>query len=374
MTTAENTQSLVASLCDAHFITMTEYDITIIGSGPAGATLARLLAGKYRVLLIDKSRPKCCGGLLAPDAQEMIAQLGLVLPDTVLQGPQLFSVLVHDFDNNLSRSYQRHYLNMNRDLFDQWLLSLVPANVDCTIPGRYLRCEPYAEAGRLTVHYSQNNVVMTAATRVLIGADGAFSSVRRQFVPDHVDREMYVAVQHWFEPGLATSCYGAIFDREITDYYSWTIPKGDRLIVGSAIPAKSRVRERFALLIDKLRNIGLPLENEVFREAAQIVRPCSPRALCPIVSELPVAMLGEAAGLISPSSAEGISYAMRSAVALADALMLGIDGFQRRYKRNLRSLYLNLGLKHVKRPAMYSPFLRKIILKIGLMAIDVRKE
>jgi len=362
---------------------VSDYDITIIGGGPAGATLARLLAGKYRILLIDKSRKKCCGGLLAPDAQKMIARLGLVLPDSVLEGPQLFSVLVHDFDNNLSRSYQRHYLNMSRESFDRWMISLIPHNVDCVIPGRYLRCEPDTSGGCLTIHYQQDGVTMTATTRVLVGADGAFSNVRRQFVPEHVDREMYVAVQQWFEPGLASSCYGAIFDREITDYYSWTIPKGNHLIVGSAIPrhivtplftVKSLVRERFDGLIKKLRKIGLPLENEVFRESAQIVRPRSPRAICPIVGGQAVALLGEAAGWISPSSAEGISYAMRSAVALADALLLGIAGFQRRYMRNLRSLYIDLGLKHFKRPAMYSPFLRKMILKTGLMAIDVRKD
>ncbi len=61
------------------------YDIVIVGSGPAGSTLARLIHNKYKVLIIDKrdlknensnnSLNKCCGGLLSPDAQKMIARL-----------------------------------------------------------------------------------------------------------------------------------------------------------------------------------------------------------------------------------------------------------------------------------------------------------
>ena len=30
------------------------YDVAIIGAGPAGATLARLISDRYRVLLVDK--------------------------------------------------------------------------------------------------------------------------------------------------------------------------------------------------------------------------------------------------------------------------------------------------------------------------------
>jgi geranylgeranyl reductase len=30
------------------------YDVAIVGSGPAGANLARLIANKYKVLLLDK--------------------------------------------------------------------------------------------------------------------------------------------------------------------------------------------------------------------------------------------------------------------------------------------------------------------------------
>ena len=64
------------------------YDIAIIGGGPAGANLARLLDRNYKVLLLDRrdlvdgedeKRTKCCGGLLAPDAQQMLGRMGLAV-------------------------------------------------------------------------------------------------------------------------------------------------------------------------------------------------------------------------------------------------------------------------------------------------------
>jgi flavin-dependent dehydrogenase len=47
-----------------------DYDVLIVGAGPAGSTAARLLAtGGARVCLVDKARfprPKPCGGALSP--------------------------------------------------------------------------------------------------------------------------------------------------------------------------------------------------------------------------------------------------------------------------------------------------------------------
>ena len=70
------------------------YDIVIIGAGPAGSTFARLAEENYKILLVDKrelngshenfSSRKCCGGLLAPDAQRMLSKLQLGLPKLCL--------------------------------------------------------------------------------------------------------------------------------------------------------------------------------------------------------------------------------------------------------------------------------------------------
>ena len=61
------------------------YDIAIIGTGPAGATLARLLHPKYKIIAIDKKNPhgdgfqKPCGGLICTDAQAARQVLTLII-------------------------------------------------------------------------------------------------------------------------------------------------------------------------------------------------------------------------------------------------------------------------------------------------------
>jgi len=97
------------------------YDIAIIGGGPAGATLARLIGNTYKVLLLERrtfqeplysGAQKCCGGLIDPDAQKMLACFGLGLPKSVILSPQMFAVRTIDMDNSIERYYQRHYINI----------------------------------------------------------------------------------------------------------------------------------------------------------------------------------------------------------------------------------------------------------------------
>jgi flavin-dependent dehydrogenase len=81
-------------------------------------------------------------------------------------------------------------------------------------------------------------------------------------------------------------------------------------------------------------------------------------------------LIGEAAGFISPSSFEGISYALSSGEALAMAFNQknGQTAVLRVYRRRTLGLSLKIKAKCLKRPFMYVPFLRKIILKTGLGA------
>ena len=105
------------------------YDIAVIGAGPAGANFARLIdTARYRILLIDGSEghDKVCGGLLSPDAQDLLAAYDIAIPNHVLSSPQLFSVRVLDLEHPQTRHYRRSYMNVDRGKFDALLRALVP--------------------------------------------------------------------------------------------------------------------------------------------------------------------------------------------------------------------------------------------------------
>ena len=104
-----------------------KYDVIIIGAGPAGATLARLLSTeKYKVLLADADggREKVCGGLLSPDAQDFLAGHDIYLPKDILVDPQLFSVRTIDLRDGLTGYYRRSYMNVSRQKFDDFLKNM----------------------------------------------------------------------------------------------------------------------------------------------------------------------------------------------------------------------------------------------------------
>jgi len=351
------------------------YDIVIVGAGPAGANLARLIGGKYKVLLIDKrdlenENPqnrgnKCCGGLLAPDAQKIIAKLGLGMPKDILVNPQLFAVRTIDLTNNLERLYQRFYYNMDREKFDRWLVSILPAGIE-----KKFNCffKSFAEIpGGYEIRYTNNGQEISAKTRVIVGADGASSKLRKSISKDENIPEKYISIQEWFQCPDVMPYFTAIFDEEISDFYSWIIPKENYMILGAALRPRENTREKFEILKTKLTKLGFNFENKIKTEGAFIYRPRKTSQL--YVGRDGIALVGEAAGAISPSSAEGISYALKSSLYLAESLEEGIDGFLNRYRKKSKDIKLNLRLKNLKSPAMYNPFLRQLAMKSGLQSI-----
>lgn len=353
------------------------YDIAIIGAGPAGSTLARLIGDRYNTVVVDKrcfsdiprgyGSGKCCGGLLAPDAQAALAKMHLSLPRSVHSQPQLFVVRAIDIQRNLERCYQRYYINMDRWQFDRWLLSLVPSSVDVLEKTTLKAFHKHSDHFDLTLR--SNTGTRKIKTKLIIGADGGFSKVRKLAFDGEPSPKKYISIQHWVEPYDIQPFFSSIFDTDVTDYYSWTIPKRDALIIGTAVEPGPDARSKIELLKTRLKQYGFDFGKTLHTEAAHILRPTRRNQI--FTAKDSVALIGEAAGFISPSSAEGFSYAFRSAELLAKSLSPGFKGFEKRYRSLTRPLQTNIALKNLKSKILYNPTLRSMIMRTGINSINI---
>ena len=120
--------------------------------------------------------------------------------------------------------------------------------------------------------------------------------------------------------------------------------------------------------------MGYSLGRPVKTESCQAVRPRGPRDF--VTGRDGVYLIGEAAGFISASSFEGISSAIRSGSALAEAMAEAADDntLTCLYRRKTASLRLKLWLKTLKRWFMYTPWVRRWIMRLGLAAIRVEQQ
>ena len=348
------------------------YDVAIVGAGPAGAIFAKELAAlspERSAILIDgqaEENKKPCGGLLAPDAQRVLAEFDLTLPKSILADPQIFSVETIDLTAKCVRYYQRHYLNMDRFAFDKWLLSLVPDSVT-KVCGRVREIKE--ENGVYSLDLSRfdgsHEVIFT---RSVVGADGGGSTVRRRLIGRMP--KQYISVQEWYEnKGQTLPYYSCIFDRRTSDSCSWTIHKDGYVIFGGAFE-KQGCKEAFEAQKSRLEaflknSFGIPVK----REACLVTSPRRASDFC--CGNPNVYLLGEAAGFISSSSFEGISSAIESGKLLAEAFSKGTtpEKILRLYRKKTAKLRLKLLTKTFKRWVLCSPLLRYAIMKSGVQSI-----
>ncbi len=297
----------------------------------------------WLIVNTETIRIKSCGGMIAPDAQSFLKKHNISIPTSVLEPIQPSFVQTFEAELPFSRKYKRNYINVNREAFDRFLLEA-------------LQADTYFSYQVNTIEYSDTHYIINneLKCKILVGADGARSKVAKKFFPNMRIRR-YASIQDEIKPQI-TQNYTCYFDEKVSDYYGWSIPKNNSTLVGYAIKPKNALKifEDF-----KARNGLSSSTKRIRREGTVILRPyffhkvhCSKNLF----------LIGEAGGYISPSSAEGISYAFKSAKYLAES-----NFNEDIFRKKMRSMQINIFYKNVKSFFQNTKFLRKIIMRLSIL-------
>jgi flavin-dependent dehydrogenase len=296
------------------------YDTVVAGAGPAGVLAAYHAAQRGDVLLLDASnlpRDKSCGGMIHGLTRDALAPYGEI-PDRIVVEPRYVNFRYVDWDRNVRKPTELAFLNVDRAGFDDWLVSLLPDNVE-VVGGLALTGFVQDDAGvSVTLKSGTEECAVSCAN--LVGADGARSAVRRSLGVDA--GSTYVTLQDYVVlDGELPPYFDCIYARSLGDSfgYGYVMPKGDVAIVGSVFyPKTKRPWELQDKLLEILRAQLPQLGASTKREACAALYLRKPSDV--VCGAGRVLLAGEAGGFMSPTSGEGISYAVRSGILAGRAV------------------------------------------------------
>lgn len=298
--------------------------VLIVGGGPAGAVAARDLARNgFETTLIERAPDgaKPCGGAVS---LAVFGEFGI--PSSAIERSVRTLTLVSPRGARADIVLDDSPLVMvRRQVFDSMLREMARLAGAKILAGNVVRAWAVPSPGvRVTMDGGRTTEI---GADLILAADGANSVVARS-LGRPVERTCF-GIQEWveFSPALAAR-YGERcefhFRADVSpDFYGWVFPKKDMLTVGTGT-ALSLARMLPRLLSALKRSIGPDLADrpvlrrEVFPIPIGRIGPIGMTR--PSLNVGPVLFLGDAAGLVMPTSGEGIYYAMKSGEIAARAV------------------------------------------------------
>lgn len=284
------------------------YDVIIIGGGPSGATAANdlALAGRTVAFLDRAGRIKPCGGAIPP---RLIADFAI--PSSQIVAQIQTARMISPTQRRVDIPIENGFVGMvDREHFDEFLRQRAVGNGAVRLTGTYLRLERDAAGTHVIYRDKASGTEMRLQTRLVIGADGARSNVAKTEVPGG-DKIPYVIAYHeiikapaaneLYDPGRCD----VIYDGKISpDFYGWIFPHGDQASVGMGTGIDGVDLKQATA--DLRAAAGLTGCETIRREGA----PIPLRPMDRWDNGRDVVLAGDAAGVVAPSSGEGIYYAM----------------------------------------------------------------
>jgi geranylgeranyl reductase family protein len=308
----------------------TEYDVLIVGAGPAGSFAAeRVARGGARVALFDgrpASEAKACGGGVTSKALKawpfLLEAGGRAVTEVLMQSPTGDSVrlkLAEPFAIYSRRALDSYMRERARRAGAHVFDNKVTASKEKDADGLWVVKAKTGEVWR---------------GRVLVAADGANSAIAKRFAGALPNAEMEVAFGYRTPLDESDDAPTVIAFLPGWAGYAWAFPRLDHISFGIATAqdafdhkALDRMLWDFMVEYYRARGDGQEVEKHLRgvaeRYAARIPGLAPETFEKRRVAGDDWALLGDAAGFADPVTGEGIYYALRSAELFAEAFARG---------------------------------------------------
>lgn len=295
------------------------FDVVVVGAGPGGAAAAKCCVEQgLKTLLLEKRvlpREKVCSGLLLGRmAHEGVASLFGRVPDEVilerLSGIKLWLPAVGEavVPADIPVAWRK-------DL-DHWMVRQAAEAGAEVLDGSLFRGLDSADDA-MVLDVRSAGVRRRIRTRFLVGADGAYSSVRRGLFPQ-LQAATSAALRECYRGStpLDKNYVSVVFPLGAYRPNGWVTPHGDRFTIEGGL------RDVRSDLVSLLVRAGWSEETPLFRDGVvsrvQLFDALLDGSFVPAKGN--ALLVGDAAGLKIHLSGEGIGTALKSGAAAADAI------------------------------------------------------
>ncbi|MEQ8908677.1 MAG: geranylgeranyl reductase family protein [Vicingaceae bacterium] len=364
-----------------------QFDVIIVGAGPAGCAAAFMLAQQnLEVVILEKGqfpRDKICGDALSPDVMNQFLIMDEKLAsdfDQLTTKKKAHSI--HFFAPNHER-LDVHYKNPKLDAFvakrldfDHFLAEQIRQKPNVSLLEN-------KKVKKIVVTNQEAKVITeedTFQAEIILGADGAHSVVKSQLLGNKVNKKHYSAGLRQYYKNLAplaeNSGIELHFYQEALPGYLWIFPLPNNQAnvgIGMLSEAVSKHQVNLKDLMQELISTH-PKLKERFQEAVPMEKPQgfglplgSQKVKC---SGNRFLLLGDAASLIDPFTGEGIGNAIRSGRVAADHLAAAFKekrfdaAFNQAYDKEIyRRMWSELRLSSFMQKMLRYPKLFNFIVK-----------
>ena len=225
-----------------------QYDIIVVGAGPAGSTFARIAASKgLSVLLLDRKSkigiPVRCG--------EGVMDSGLRLfhepqPEWVATTIDKFCFVAPNGSSTTVKSQEKGYI-LNRKIFDNDLVKFAADEGATVVTNAYVNGLLFENDKVVGVKGICNSEPFEIKSKLVIGADGVESRIGRmagintKLNLNDIDSGYQKTIS-----GIKVNrnvCYFYVSNKLAPDGYIWIFPKGkDIANIGIGISGKSAIK------------------------------------------------------------------------------------------------------------------------------------